>query len=158
VRTRHSTSCSLRRLTRPLLACLRQSERSPSELVSHRTTGSCIELGIHCCPPASPVFGMHFARALFGAKKLVAITSKRGNKNFYKGRGAPAAGHRTKWGGYHIDAARVATITFAAPDLTGFAVSLCWSPHRIRAGADLLRRSADALLFALLFVLSTSHS
>jgi hypothetical protein len=65
---------------------------------------------------------MHLTRLLLGAKKLPAITSKRGNKNFYKGRGAPAAGEHTRTGGYKVDRARVATITFVAPDLTGFQV------------------------------------
>lgn len=57
---------------------------------------------------------------LLGARKLAAITSKRGNKNFYKGRGAPAAGSHTARGGYKIDPARVASYVFVAPDLTGF--------------------------------------
>lgn len=87
------------------------------------------------------VVAMHFARVLCGAKKLTAITSKRGNKNFYKGRGAPAPGHHTKWGGYHVDAARVATITFAAPDLTGFAVRQ--KRRHAHAQTNQKRRGAD---------------
>jgi len=55
-----------------------------------------------------------------GARKLSAITSKRGNKNFYKGRGAPPAGEHTDRGGYRLDQARLASYTFIAPDLTGF--------------------------------------
>ena len=38
------------------------------------------------------------SRVLLGAKKLSAITSKRGNKNFYKGRGAKSIGYRTPHG------------------------------------------------------------
>lgn len=38
------------------------------------------------------------SRVLLGATKLSAITSKRGNKNFYKGRGAKSTGYRTKRG------------------------------------------------------------
>ena len=66
---------------------------------------------------------MQPSRLLLGARKLVAITSKRGNKNFYKGRGAPSTGVHTAKGGYKIDLARVASYTFIAPDLTNFPVS-----------------------------------
>ena len=65
---------------------------------------------------------MQPSRLLHGARKLVAITSKRGNKNFYKGRGAPPTGEHTDRGGYRVDPQRVASYTFIAPDLTGFKV------------------------------------
>ncbi len=63
---------------------------------------------------------MQCARVLLGARKLVAINSKRGNKNFFKGRGAPSTGAHTSRGGYRHDAARLASYTFIAPDLTDF--------------------------------------
>ena len=44
---------------------------------------------------------MFGSRILLGAKKLPAITSKRGNKNFYKGRGAKSTGYRTPHGTPH---------------------------------------------------------
>ena len=78
-------------------------------------------------PPTSP-FIMQFSRFLLGAKKLPAITSKRGNKNFYKGRGAPSTGSHTAAGGYTQDPSKIATITFVAPDLTGFKVSVETNP------------------------------
>ena len=50
-------------------------------------------------PHPFPLRAMFFtSRALLGAKKLSAITSKRGNKNFYKGRGAKSLGYRTPHG------------------------------------------------------------
>ncbi len=63
---------------------------------------------------------MRVSSLLQGAKKLVAITSKRGNKNFYKGRGAPTMGHGNKWGGFEFEKEKIEKHLFIAPDLTGF--------------------------------------
>jgi large subunit ribosomal protein L41 len=48
------------------------------------------------------------------------ITSKRGNKNFYKGRGAPSMGHHAAHGKYLIDREKYARQTFSVPNLKGF--------------------------------------
>jgi hypothetical protein len=59
---------------------------------------------------------MFFAsRILMGAKKLPYITSKRGNKNFYKGRGAPALGRHTKDGMYPYMIDRIILIILPYP-------------------------------------------
>mmetsp|Transcript_24282 Transcript_24282/g.34275 ORF Transcript_24282/g.34275 Transcript_24282/m.34275 type:complete len:89 (-) Transcript_24282:53-319(-) len=64
---------------------------------------------------------MRPSRILAGAKKLPYITSKRGNKNFYKGRGAPTMGtHGHKENVFYISDDKFAKFTFKAPDLTGF--------------------------------------
>ncbi|GAB5369180.1 hypothetical protein AAMO2058_001383500 [Amorphochlora amoebiformis] len=51
-----------------------------------------------------------------------AITSKRGNKNFYKGRGAPARkmGFWISGGKFVIDPKKAEIYTFKAPDLSDF--------------------------------------
>ena len=61
---------------------------------------------------------MQLSRLLRGATKLPALNSKRGNKNFYKGRGAPSTGVHTPRGTYQQDPARIASLVFVAPDLT----------------------------------------
>ena len=48
------------------------------------------------------------------------ITSKRGDKNFYKGRGAPSMGYFAKHGKYLIDREKYARHTFAVPSLKNF--------------------------------------
>lgn len=48
------------------------------------------------------------------------ITSKRGDKNFYKGRGAPSMGYFAKYGKYLIDRKKYARATFSVPNLTNF--------------------------------------
>eukprot|EP00128_Syssomonas_multiformis_P015210 Colp12_sorted_trinity150504_noHs@11057 len=50
-----------------------------------------------------------------GARRGVMI-SKRGNKNFYKGRGAEPTGRHTRKGGYKIEGFRIPKIV--VPDLT----------------------------------------
>lgn len=69
-------------------------------------------------PPRSSLSAMQFSRMLRGATKLPALNSKRGNKNFYKGRGAPSTGVHTPRGTYQQDPARIASLVFVAPDLT----------------------------------------
>ena len=45
-----------------------------------------------------------------------ALSSKRGNKNYYKGKGARPTGHHTKHGGYRIDSWKLPD--YVVPDLT----------------------------------------
>jgi hypothetical protein len=96
---------------------------------------------------------MFFAsRVLLGATKLSAITSKRGNKNFYKGRGAKSLGYKGTKGDRNSDTATISAlvnsllrlspsllplhvgrftfdpskfvrVSFIAPDVTDFPVS-----------------------------------
>jgi large subunit ribosomal protein L41 len=49
-----------------------------------------------------------------------ALTSKRGNKNFYKGKGAAPTGHHTTKGGYRILNWKLPD--YVVPDLTNFEV------------------------------------
>jgi hypothetical protein len=48
------------------------------------------------------------------------LSSKRGNKNFYKGRGAHPTGHHTKHGGFRLDSWKLPD--YVVPDLTNFEV------------------------------------
>ena len=48
------------------------------------------------------------------------LSSKRGNKNFYKGRGAQPTGHHTKHGGFRLDSWKLPD--YVVPDLTNFEV------------------------------------
>ncbi|KAK9823882.1 hypothetical protein WJX72_006162 [[Myrmecia] bisecta] len=49
---------------------------------------------------------------------FTALTSKRGPKGFYKGKGAQPTGHHTRKGGYRILKERIPD--YVVPDLTGF--------------------------------------
>ena len=53
------------------------------------------------------------------------LSSKRGNKNHYKGKGAASTGHHTRKGGYRLLAWKLPD--YVVPDLAGFEV-------RARAG------------------------
>ena len=48
------------------------------------------------------------------------MSSKRGNKNHYKGKGAASTGHHTRKGGYRLLAWKLPD--YVVPDLTGFEV------------------------------------
>ena len=48
------------------------------------------------------------------------MSSKRGNKNHYKGKGASATGHHTRKGGYRLLAWKLPD--YVVPDLAGFEV------------------------------------
>jgi len=76
------------------------------------------------------------SRVLLGATKLSSITSKRGNKNFYKGRGAKSIGYRTKHGRFTFDPSKFARISFIAPDLTGFTLKAYVAPTTPLVGRD----------------------
>ena len=54
------------------------------------------------------------------AIKRLALTTKQGPHNFYKGNGTGALGTHTKYGTYKIDWAKVRT--YQCPDLSDFAV------------------------------------
>eukprot|EP00794_Sanderia_malayensis_P011166 gene11166-12339_t len=60
---------------------------------------------------------MQLTRLLLGATRGV-MTGKRGNKNFYKGRGVRNPGFHTKKGQYIVVKKKVPE--FIVPDLTGF--------------------------------------
>ena len=51
-------------------------------------------------------------------KGFLQLTSKRGNKNYYKGNGAASTGQHTSKGGYRILASKLPV--FNVPDLTDF--------------------------------------
>mmetsp|Transcript_13376 Transcript_13376/g.48705 ORF Transcript_13376/g.48705 Transcript_13376/m.48705 type:complete len:87 (-) Transcript_13376:680-940(-) len=52
------------------------------------------------------------------AKGFLRLTSKRGNKNYYKGKGAASTGKHTSKGGYRLLASKLPV--FNVPDLTDF--------------------------------------
>ncbi|XP_064407460.1 large ribosomal subunit protein mL41-like [Halichondria panicea] len=58
-----------------------------------------------------------FRGVVAGATRGV-MTSKRGNKNFYKGRGAKGTGRHTRKGGFIINRSRIPEIV--VPNLEGF--------------------------------------
>lgn len=51
-------------------------------------------------------------------KGFTQLTSKRGNKNFYKGKGVQPVGHHTNKGGYVILERKMPN--YVVPDLAGF--------------------------------------
>lgn len=55
------------------------------------------------------------------AIRRLALTTKQGPHNYYKGNRTGALGKHTKWGGYKIDYSKVRT--YVCPDLAGFNVS-----------------------------------
>ena len=55
------------------------------------------------------------------AIRRLALTTKQGPHNFYKGHGTGAMGSHTKYGGYRIDWKKVRT--YVCPDLIDFNVS-----------------------------------
>ena len=63
--------------------------------------------------------GLHQTAALLGAKRKT-LTSKMGNKNYYKGKGGKPMGRHTKKGGYIIEKYRKPD--YIVPDLTDFQV------------------------------------
>eukprot|EP00112_Aurelia_sp_Birch-Aquarium-sp1_P013708 Seg2921.5 transcript_id=Seg2921.5/GoldUCD/mRNA.D3Y31 product="39S ribosomal protein L41-B mitochondrial" pseudo=true protein_id=Seg2921.5/GoldUCD/D3Y31 len=60
---------------------------------------------------------MQLTRILLGATRGV-MTGKRGNKNFYKGRGVRNPGFLTRHGNFRVVPKKVPE--FIVPDLTGF--------------------------------------
>lgn len=67
---------------------------------------------------------MHPTQALLkrtGLRRL-ALTTKQGPHNYYKGNRTGSMGRHTKYGGYVLDYKKVRT--FVVPDLTDFKVSL----------------------------------
>ena len=63
------------------------------------------------------------------------MSSKRGNKNHYKGKGAASTGHHTRKGGYRLLPWKLPD--YVVPDLTGFQV-------RRRAGRRATRAARPA--------------
>ncbi|KAK3724781.1 60S ribosomal protein L27, mitochondrial [Vermiconidia calcicola] len=61
---------------------------------------------------------MQPTQPLFRALRRLALTTKQGPHNYYKGNRTGAMGRHTKYGGYIIDYAKVRT--YVCPDLTGF--------------------------------------
>ncbi|GIZ44824.1 hypothetical protein CKM354_000801100 [Cercospora kikuchii] len=55
------------------------------------------------------------------ALRRLALTTKQGPHNYYKGNRTGAMGRHTKWGGYVIDWNKVRT--YVCPDLTNFNLS-----------------------------------
>ncbi|XP_065056183.1 large ribosomal subunit protein mL41B-like [Rhopilema esculentum] len=72
---------------------------------------------------------MQLTRILLGATRGV-MTSKRGNKNFYKGRGVRNPGFITKKGKFVVVPKKVPE--FVVPDLTGFQLKpyVAWKTPR----------------------------
>jgi hypothetical protein len=60
------------------------------------------------------------------------LSSKRGNKNFYKGRGAHPTGHHTKHGGFRLDSWKLPD--YVVPDLTNFEVCDVGGQSRVVEG------------------------
>ncbi|XP_062502180.1 large ribosomal subunit protein mL41-like [Corticium candelabrum] len=61
---------------------------------------------------------LNVIRGLMRGAKRGNLTSKRGNRLFYKGRGAKSTGFHTKKGSYIVQQHKVPQ--FIVPDLTGF--------------------------------------
>ncbi|KAL9965287.1 hypothetical protein ACROYT_G029062 [Oculina patagonica] len=61
---------------------------------------------------------LNILRGLFRGATRGVMTGKRGNKNFYKGRGVRNPGFHTRKGGYMIVQKKIPE--FIVPDLTGF--------------------------------------
>ncbi|KAK3707938.1 60S ribosomal protein L27, mitochondrial [Vermiconidia calcicola] len=64
---------------------------------------------------------MQPTQPLFRALRRLALTTKQGPHNYYKGNRTGAMGRHTKYGGYIIDYAKVRT--YVCPDLTDFSVA-----------------------------------
>mmetsp|Transcript_46124 Transcript_46124/g.88012 ORF Transcript_46124/g.88012 Transcript_46124/m.88012 type:complete len:98 (-) Transcript_46124:1682-1975(-) len=69
------------------------------------------------CARWVPAWGTHVAN------------SKRGNKNFFKGKGVPAIGRHTRKGHYLVVPWKIPE--YVVPDLTGFALKPYISPLRL---------------------------
>ena len=54
--------------------------------------------------------------------KNLRMTSKRGNRHFYKGRGVPSTGTRTKHGKFVVVSHKLDRLLFDVPDLSAFAL------------------------------------
>jgi large subunit ribosomal protein L41 len=52
--------------------------------------------------------------------RRLALTTKQGPHNYYKGHGTGAMGRHTKWGGYVLDYKKIRT--YVCPDLRNFEV------------------------------------
>jgi len=63
------------------------------------------------------------------------LSSKRGNKNHYKGKGANSTGHHTRKGGYRLLAWKLPD--YVVPDLAGFEVRPSRARRPGRRGAAL---------------------
>ncbi|KAK3740557.1 hypothetical protein QZH41_016100 [Actinostola sp. cb2023] len=61
---------------------------------------------------------LHIVRGLLRGATRGVLTGKKGNKQFYKGRGVRPPGYHTSKGGYKIVQRKVPE--FIVPDLTGF--------------------------------------
>ncbi|USW51888.1 Putative ribosomal protein L27/L41 [Septoria linicola] len=61
------------------------------------------------------------------AIRRLALTTKQGPHNYYKGNRTGAMGRHTKWGGYVIDWKKVRT--YVCPDLTGFQLTPFVAKH-----------------------------
>ena len=67
------------------------------------------------------------------------LSSKRGNKNHYKGKGAASTGHHTRKGGYRLLSWKLPD--YVVPDLTGFEVRCrAWRRALRAAGPHVLRQ------------------
>lgn len=73
---------------------------------------------------------MQPTQPLFRAIRRLALTTKQGPHNYYKGNRTGAMGQHTKWGGYQIDWSKVRT--YVCPDLSDFMVSTRIPPSEQR--------------------------
>jgi large subunit ribosomal protein L41 len=64
------------------------------------------------------------------ALSRLALTTKQGPHNFYKGNRTGAMGRHTKYGGYRLDYSKVRT--YVCPDLTNFNVRPTMSTLRFK--------------------------
>lgn len=65
------------------------------------------------------------------AIRRLALTTKQGPHNYYKGNGTGSLGQHTKYGGYRIDWKKVRT--YVCPDLRDFSVSWLQPPNTDRS-------------------------
>eukprot|EP01048_Picozoa_sp_COSAG05_P018860 COSAG05_NODE_2839_length_2582_cov_2.163109_1_plen_492_part_00 len=77
------------------------------------------------------------------ARRLSPMSSKRGNKNYYKGKGARPMGRSTKHGNYKIDAPAIAHALYEEPDLAE--PDEYWEPERLPTNRSKMQALVDLI-------------
>lgn len=92
---------------------------------------------------------MHPSPILYRAIKRLALTTKQGPHNYYKGNRTGSLGRHTKWGGYVVQWSKVRT--YRCPELEGFHVCASLLPIFLLDGFDgegmFVGGSADVLIW-----------
>ncbi len=83
-----------------------------------RTLGPAFDRALLPVVPVSRGFAKYYGKS---RGKRIPLTSKQGNKNYYKGNGCRSEGRHTSKGGYVMDKSKM--LELIVPDLTGFKVT-----------------------------------